>query len=67
MVVVGRRSGSRKVVPLHSSVVNVRNVVVSNFVPVSEKHVHSVVIFEEFLYSVGKRVDFCLVFVDPVI
>ena len=67
VVVVTRRSGTCKFVSLHSCVIDVRNVVVSNLVSIAQKHVHSIVVLQEFAYSQCKRIGISFGVVDPVI
>jgi hypothetical protein len=67
VVVVARRPGTSEVVSLYSCVVDVRDVVVANFVSVLKEDVHAIVVFDELAHSQGEGIGLSFIVVDPVI
>lgn len=66
MVVVRRDPVAREVVRSHSGLVLIRNVGVSNFVSVAQKHMNSIIVSDKLSQSVSEGVLSLLSLINPM-
>lgn len=66
-MVMARRSRTCELVSYYSGVVEIRDIVITHLISVSEQNVDTVVMFEELTYSSSERIGFSFVFVYPMI
>ena len=66
MVVVSRNPIPREIVGLNSRLVQIRHTHISNLVPVTQQHLHAVVVFDELGQFISEGILSLLTFLDPV-